>query len=96
MLVEGWVQGVGYRAFTERAAAAAGLGGWVRNLADGRVEAWLEGPPERIEAVTEQMREGPRAGRVASVRARSVTPAGHPGFVVRSSADRPLDPADPV
>ncbi len=45
----GMVQGVGFRYTVERHANALDLKGWVRNLADGRVEVLVEGPKEKVE-----------------------------------------------
>ncbi len=64
LLIEGLVQGVGFRLFAERAAGALGIRGFVRNLADGRVEAVATGPPETVRLFVDRLREGPRAGRV--------------------------------
>jgi len=50
IFVAGSVQGVGFRYSAERVALSLDLGGWVRNCADGRVEAVCEGPRDSIEA----------------------------------------------
>ena len=60
VVVEGCVQGVGYREFTRRAGLRLGVSGWVRNRADGAVEALICGPPVAIEALVAEMRTGPR------------------------------------
>lgn len=49
MFFSGIVQGVFFRANTRREAVRLGLQGWVRNLPDGRVEAWVEGERSRVE-----------------------------------------------
>ncbi len=59
-VVSGRVQGVGFRWFVRNAARELGLTGWVRNLADGRVEAEASGPPEALDAFERRLREGPR------------------------------------
>ncbi|HET6370099.1 MAG TPA: acylphosphatase [Nitrospiria bacterium] len=64
IFVSGKVQGVGYRAFTERAARGLGLSGYSRNLPDGRVEVKVEGEREKIDRLVERLRQGPSAGRV--------------------------------
>lgn len=65
---EGQVQGVSFRASTQRFARKLGLTGWVQNLDDGSVEAVVEGPEETIrELVHELKRDVPNA-RVAKVR----------------------------
>lgn len=73
VLVRGLVQGVGYRYFAERAARHLGLRGYVRNLADGRVEAVAAGTDEAIETFVEQLRQGPAAGRVAGLEISETT-----------------------
>jgi acylphosphatase len=68
IFIEGRVQGVGYRAWLERAAQRLDLDGWVRNRRDGRVEAVLSGTPEDVERMVEQCARGPSAARVDAVR----------------------------
>ena len=60
ILVEGVVQGVGYREFTRRAAWRLSVSGWVRNRSDGAVEALVRGPPASVDALIAEMRLGPR------------------------------------
>ena len=62
--IRGRVQGVGYRAFVEREALAAGVEGWVRNCRDGSVEAVFMGPPDIVEKMIASCRRGPYAARV--------------------------------
>lgn len=64
ILVEGRVQGVGYRAFVYRIAIGEGLSGWVQNLLDGRVEIEVQGPKEKIEPVLATFKKGPPLARV--------------------------------
>ena len=64
VVVEGYVQGVGYREFTRRAALRLNVAGWVRNRSDGAVEALVRGSPERVEALIAEMRKGPRSAAV--------------------------------
>ena len=79
-VVEGRVQGVGYRYFVRELANRAGLGGVARNLADGRVEVVLEGPEESVASVLAQL-DGPRApGRVTRVEAVREPPQGATSF----------------
>jgi acylphosphatase len=66
--VSGRVQGVGYRAFTIRAATERGLVGGVKNCEDGRVELEAEGPKDRITSLIEALKIGPPASRVTDVR----------------------------
>jgi acylphosphatase len=76
LLIEGRVQGVGYRDWMVATARRLGLHGWVRNRADGCVEALVAGPSTAIEALVEACRKGPPAARVNAINA---TPADHPG-----------------
>jgi acylphosphatase len=66
-LVRGRVQGVGYRDYTQRAASALGLTGYVRNLDDGRVEVYAAGPPEKLSELAAALRKGPRMSDVRGV-----------------------------
>jgi acylphosphatase len=68
--IEGGVQGVGYRYWTERVATGLGLTGWVRNRRDGSVEALFCGPAQDVAEMLDRCREGPRVAHVAAVRAR--------------------------
>jgi acylphosphatase len=65
--VSGRVQGVFYRATCARLARDAGLGGHVRNLPDGRVEAVFEGPGPDVDRLVEWCRTGPEMARVDEV-----------------------------
>jgi acylphosphatase len=86
LLIEGRVQGVGYRWWAVEAARRLGLDGWVRNRADGSVEILAIGEASAIEQFSTACGEGP-AG--ASVRAVEVEPAeddGSTGFQQRASS----------
>jgi acylphosphatase len=67
LMVRGRVQGVGFRYFVERTAARLGLAGWVRNRADGSVEAVAAGEPAEVETLIKACRRGPSAARVDSL-----------------------------
>lgn len=67
VMASGHVQGVGYRQGCRSAARRLGLVGWVRNLADGRVEAFAQGPSEDIDRLLEWMWVGPSGARVLGV-----------------------------
>jgi acylphosphatase len=67
ILVSGRVQGVGYRAWLQREALRLGLGGIVRNLKDGRVEAIVTGPPDAVAALCEACSRGPHNARVSGL-----------------------------
>jgi acylphosphatase len=75
VVIEGVVQGVGYREFTRRAALRLNVSGWVRNRPDGAVEALVRGPPASVEALIAEMRRGPR---FAIVERLSVTERDEP------------------
>lgn len=66
--VTGRVQGVFFRAETCERARQRRLGGWARNLPDGRVEAVFEGPREAVESLIRWCHEGPRLAEVWDVR----------------------------
>ncbi len=83
VVVSGRVQGVGYRASCAHRATEDGLGGWVRNRADGRVEAELEGSPTAVEAVLAWCRVGPRWATVTRVDQAPREPEGTVGFTIR-------------
>jgi acylphosphatase len=74
-IVTGRVQGVSFRYFTQRAARALDLRGWVKNLADGSVEARVSGPRSRVEELREQVEQGPRLSRVDGVSEESIDSA---------------------
>ncbi len=66
-LIEGRVQGVGYRAWAAREAKARGLRGTVRNLPDGRVEAVVIGTVEETDAFLAACRRGPPLAEVTAI-----------------------------
>ena len=70
IVVQGEVQGIGYRNFVRTRAAMQGLTGWVTNLSDGNVEAVLEGEKSAIERVIEMCKKGPLFARVSNVNLR--------------------------
>ena len=72
-LVEGRVQGVGFRFFVERVAAELGLKGYVRNRADGRVEVYAAGEEETLAQLRERLEAGPRASRVDRLQEQAVS-----------------------
>jgi acylphosphatase len=83
-LIGGEVQGVGFRFFTQRQAAVENLHGWVRNLADGRVEISVEGEIESLVRFERAVRHGPPAARVADVEVEHTAPSGRDtGFSIR-------------
>lgn len=67
MYISGFVQGVGYRHFVKRNARKLGVVGWVKNLPDGRVEAFLQGQQNIIEQMLVICRKGPFLAEVEDV-----------------------------
>jgi acylphosphatase len=65
--ISGRVQGVGFRYFAQRSASALGLGGYARNLDDGRVEVYASGPAEALSEFSARLREGPHWADVRGV-----------------------------
>jgi acylphosphatase len=85
VLVKGRVQGVGYRAFTERVAREAGVSGYSRNLPDGDVELEAEGERASLERLIQRLREGPPLARVEDLQVRWTSYRGeYNRFVVKS------------
>jgi acylphosphatase len=85
LVIEGRVQGVGYRWWAVEMAHRLALDGWVRNRADGSVEALAIGEPQALEQFAIACRRGPQHAAVRSV---GVTPAqddGTQGFGQRAS-----------
>lgn len=82
VIVRGQVQGVFFRAEARDRAASLGLGGWVRNNADGTVEAVFEGEDERVDSIVEWCRQGPALAQVEDVEVSWEQPRSESGFTV--------------
>lgn len=82
VLVSGKVQGVWFRESTREEAERLGVGGWVRNLPDGRVEAVFTGPPPAVDRLVAWCHRGPPAAQVASVEATPQPGPSEPAFRV--------------
>ena len=82
VFVSGQVQGVFFRAECASRARKAGLGGFVRNLADGRVEAVFEGDRAEVDALVEWCHAGPRWAEVEGVEVLEEPPTGETEFRV--------------
>ena len=89
VLVSGIVQGVGYRAFAERTARDLGIKGWVRNLDDGRVEIYIEGEAEKLDAYVARCHRGPRSAEVSDVAVKACAIRTAVAFTVRPTALEP-------
>lgn len=83
VVVSGRVQGVFFRDSCRERARAAAVTGWVRNTAEGTVEAWFEGRPSAVDEMVAWCRQGPRRAAVDDVEVHEETPTGHDGFRVR-------------
>lgn len=66
-LVNGRVQGVGFRMFVAREATALGLAGWTRNLPDGRVEVVASGRDDTLDRLRKALMRGPRMAKVTGL-----------------------------
>lgn len=85
VFISGHVQGVFFRAHTREQAQAAGVGGWVRNLDDGRVEAVFEGPRAAVQRVVQWCHSGPPSARIDHVDVTWEQSTGQEqGFRIRS------------
>jgi len=73
--VSGIVQGVGFRWFVRERARRLGLSGWVRNLADGSVEVLATGDSGKLDALSQDLKRGPRGAAVDKVEALDHAPA---------------------
>ena len=74
--VTGRVQGVGFRYFVQEAADREGVTGYVRNLPDGSVEAFVEGEAEAVTRVKRAIRRGPGGAHIRNVNVDDEEPAG--------------------
>ncbi|HYJ58963.1 MAG TPA: acylphosphatase [Methyloceanibacter sp.] len=83
--IEGRVQGVYYRAWTNDTARSLGLDGWVRNAKDGSVEAVFSGPPAAVEEMLKRCADGPPDAKVTAVTVIDEGGAPPAGFKVIAS-----------
>ena len=83
-LIEGRVQGVGFRFFVQRVASDLGLRGTVRNLADGRVEVYAMGEEEALTQLRSQLETGPRLSRVEKIEEREAPLQKHNEFSIEA------------
>jgi acylphosphatase len=80
VLVSGTVQGVFFRAWTERNAQALGLTGWVRNRRSGDVEIFVQGPEREVEELIRRCHDGPSRAVVTNVSTEEAQPRELEGF----------------
>ena len=83
VVVTGRVQGVWFRDSCRDEARSLHVGGWVRNRADGSVEAEFEGPPAAVDRMVAWCHDGPPRARVDAVTAAAIEPVGDARFHVR-------------
>jgi len=81
--VSGRVQGVWFRASTQKEAKKLGLSGWVRNLPDGRVEVMACGEKDNIEQLYIWLQQGPPHAEVSDVTYEEIPWEDHAVFVVK-------------
>ena len=80
-IISGLVQGVGFRFFTQRAAARHQVRGYVRNLPDGRVESLAEGEEKAVEDFKHDLTTGPAFSKVEHLEETVLEPTGlYPAF----------------
>ena len=83
-VVRGWVQGVGFRDFTQRKARSLGLSGWVRNTPGGEVEVLAEGDRDALEALAETLARAFPGASVSGVELTwGAAQGGLAGFEIR-------------
>jgi acylphosphatase len=85
LVIEGRVQGVGYRWWVVEAARPLGLTGWVRNRADGSVEVLAIGEADDIGRLLAACSDGPSGAVVRSVRTEASEDDGSVGFEQRAT-----------
>lgn len=81
--IEGRVQGVWFRGWTQQQAVKLGLSGWVRNLRDGRVEAVFAGEPDKVDTMLALCRKGPPLARVDNITTNETDVPAAAGFETR-------------
>ena len=77
VIISGRVQGVWFRASTRDKAEQLGLTGWVKNTADGCVEAVFEGEEERIEEMINWCHQGPPLAEIVNIEVKKQTPTNY-------------------
>ena len=82
-MIQGRVQGVGFRYFALQRAHAAGVKGFARNNPDGTVEVWAEGLEKALAIFEADLRQGPAMSRVENVWVDLVMPRGEGTFEIR-------------
>lgn len=83
VVIEGRVQGVGFRWWITEWANSRGLEGWVRNRREGTVEALFYGPESTVRAMVKACAQGPEAARVRHIKEYRDESPDDPGFIQR-------------
>ncbi len=78
--IRGLVHGVSFRSSMAQLASDLGVRGWVRNLPDGTVEAFLEGDERRVKRIIDWAKFGPPRARVDKLEVEPATPRNHRDF----------------
>jgi acylphosphatase len=78
--IRGLVHGVSFRSSMAQLASDLGVRGWVRNLPDGTVEAFLEGDERKVKRVIDWAKFGPPRARVDKLEVEPATPRNHRDF----------------
>jgi acylphosphatase len=86
LVIEGRVQGVGYRAWTAREASARGLDGWVRNRRDGSVEALFAGDADTVRLMVLACHKGPALAHVTRLTPEPAADPDTSGFATLPTA----------
>ena len=82
VVVSGFVQAVGFRATARSRARSLDVSGWVRNNADGTVEAELEGASDRVGVLVDWFGRGPNGAHVDRIDVEPLEPTGEHGFAI--------------
>ena len=85
VFVHGFVQGVSYRRWLQGEALQRGLHGWVRNRADGTVEALIHGDARKVDDLVRASRHGPAMARVDKLHSEPAEFDGIEGFRIEST-----------
>ena len=83
VVIRGRVQGVWFRGWTVHQASRLGLDGWVRNRADGSVEALFAGPAAAVDEMARRCRRGPPSAAIDAVDTHADQAPAEPGFRTR-------------
>jgi acylphosphatase len=88
ILIEGLVQGVGFRFFVEEIAISLNLSGWVRNRWDGSVEVVAEGENAQLEKLLTMVYHGPRNADVRGVKPQWLPATGEfKSFIIKNTSE---------